>query len=151
MESGTVGDAPADVSLVVVRNRGPGCSTGGVVAVTDAQQPPGGGHHYDQKPADVRFCPLPGSQFHPAGLQPRTLQPLADARKYGQPSVSAGSPGFDRHSITYATPTAPYLRTPQSLNINSFKVNPASPVAHAGIGRAMCGALDGSGTIGCDF
>ena len=101
--------------------------------------------------ATFGFARYPGLDSTPPGYKPVPFSRWQTPGSAASPPCPPDFPGFDRHSITYATPTAPYLTPPQSLNINSFKVNPASPLAHAGVGRAMCGALDGSGAIGCDF
>ena len=60
--------------------------------------------------------------------------------------------GFDAHSLTGGSPFTTTPSAPSGVpNISSFTVNPSSPAATGGIGGAMMGALDGSGTVGCNF
>jgi hypothetical protein len=54
--------------------------------------------------------------------------------------------GYDTHSISGGSP---FSGTPAALNANSFQIT--GPATTAGRNRAACGALDGSGTVGCNF
>jgi len=102
--------------------------------------------------ATFGFALYPGEPSAPPGYNPVTLSRWQTPGSKATPPCPPDFPGFDQHSITYArTAGATFLASPQSAVISSFRINPASPVAHAGIGRAICGALDGSGTVGCDF
>ena len=56
--------------------------------------------------------------------------------------------GFDAHSHAGGLP---FSGTPTPQVSTSFSVNTSSPAYTGGIGGAICGALDGSGTVGCDF
>jgi hypothetical protein len=56
--------------------------------------------------------------------------------------------GFDAHSHTGGLP---FSGTPTAQVPTSFSVNASSPAYTGGIGGAICGALDGSGTVGCNF
>ena len=56
--------------------------------------------------------------------------------------------GFDAHSHTGGLP---FSGTPIAQVPTSFSVNASSPAYTGGIGGAICGALDGSGTVGCNF
>jgi len=62
-------------------------------------------------------------------------------------ATPAGFPGFDLHS-TYTT-TSPFAGTPSSNNVSSFII--AGSATTAGQNGAAVGALDGSGTVGCNF
>jgi hypothetical protein len=52
--------------------------------------------------------------------------------------------GCDQNSVQVSTP--PFTGTPTALSPSSFTVN-----SSAVIGGVTCGALDGSGLVGCDF
>lgn len=54
--------------------------------------------------------------------------------------------GYDANSVTGGSP---FSSTPAALNINSFATT--GPATTAGRNGAACGALDGSGTVGCSF
>jgi len=54
--------------------------------------------------------------------------------------------GYDANSVSGGSP---FSGTPAALNATSFQVTGAA--ATAGRNGAACGALDGSGTIGCNF
>lgn len=54
--------------------------------------------------------------------------------------------GFDASSAIGATP---FITTPSALNINSFAITGIALTT--GIGGTPCGALDGSGPVGCNF
>ena len=56
--------------------------------------------------------------------------------------------GFDAHSHTGALP---FSGTPTAQVPTSFSLNTSSPAYTGGVGGAICGALDGSGTVGCNF
>ena len=56
--------------------------------------------------------------------------------------------GFDSHSHTGALP---FSATPTAQVPTSFSLNTSSSAYTGGVGGAICGALDGSGTVGCDF
>jgi hypothetical protein len=56
--------------------------------------------------------------------------------------------GFDAHSHTGGSP---FSGIPAAQVPTSFSVNTSSPAYTGGIGGAICGALDGSGTVGCNF
>ena len=56
--------------------------------------------------------------------------------------------GFDAHSHTGGSP---FSGTPTAQTPSSFALNPASAANTGGIGGVTCGALDGSGTVGCNF
>jgi hypothetical protein len=73
------------------------------------------------------------------------------------PTFYTGSPisysswqslGFDAHSHTGGSP---FSATPTAQVPSSFAINTASAAYTGGIGGAICGAIDGSGTVGCDF
>jgi hypothetical protein len=55
--------------------------------------------------------------------------------------------GLDVHSTTLSS--NPFTGTPSEANANSFAIT--GPATTAGVGGAACGALDGSGPIGCNF
>lgn len=57
------------------------------------------------------------------------------------------SKGYDTHSANLAS--TPFVTTPANLSINSFSTIGAANTA--GQGGAICGALDGSNTVGCGF
>jgi Right handed beta helix region len=54
--------------------------------------------------------------------------------------------GFDVNSVSGGSP---FSSTPSALNINSFQIT--GPATTAGRNGKACGALDGSGTVGCNF
>ncbi len=56
--------------------------------------------------------------------------------------------GFDAHSRTGGLP---FSGKPTTQVPTSFSLNTSSAAYSGGIGGAICGALDGSGTVGCDF
>ena len=56
--------------------------------------------------------------------------------------------GFDVDSTVGGTGVSPFAGTPASMNYQSFSV---TSIANVGIGGATCGAVDGSGSIGCNF
>ena len=58
-----------------------------------------------------------------------------------------GSPNFyDSHTTFFSG--SPFLTTPQPLQWTTFAVGPG---ANVGVNGATCGAVDGSGPIGCNF
>jgi parallel beta helix pectate lyase-like protein len=56
--------------------------------------------------------------------------------------------GFDAHSNTGGSP---FSGTPSAQVPSSFAVNTSSAAYTGGISGAICGAIDGSGLVGCDF
>jgi hypothetical protein len=54
--------------------------------------------------------------------------------------------GYDVNSVSGGSP---FSGTPTSLNINSFQIT--GPATTAGRNGVACGALDGSGQVGCNF
>ena len=106
-----------------------------MVAATGSRRPPGASHTV-MPTWDSNYY-LSNPQFSPTG---NALSLVSFASWQGL--------GFDVHSHTGGTP---FSATPAALNISSFTVNPASAAATGGIGGVMCGALDGSGSIGCNF
>jgi hypothetical protein len=56
--------------------------------------------------------------------------------------------GFDANSLSGGSP---FATTPSAVNVSSFALNPSSPAYTGGIGGAIMGALDGSGTVGTNF
>jgi hypothetical protein len=54
--------------------------------------------------------------------------------------------GYDKNSVSGGSP---FSSTPAALNINSFQIT--GPATTAGRSGKACGALDGSGTVGCNF
>jgi hypothetical protein len=55
--------------------------------------------------------------------------------------------GFDAHSKTLSS--SPFLSAPAEAITGSFAIS--GPATTAGKGGVACGALDGSGLVGCDF
>jgi len=56
--------------------------------------------------------------------------------------------GFDAHSHTGGSP---FSGTPTAQVPSSFALNSASAAYSGGLGGTICGALDGSGSVGCNF
>jgi Right handed beta helix region len=56
--------------------------------------------------------------------------------------------GFDTHSHTGPSP---FSGTPTAQVVSSFAVSSSSAAYSGGVAGAICGALDGSGTVGCNF
>lgn len=56
--------------------------------------------------------------------------------------------GFDAHSNTGGLP---YASTPSALNMSSFTISNASAANTGSNTGGICGALDGTGSIGCNF
>jgi hypothetical protein len=56
--------------------------------------------------------------------------------------------GFDAHSHTGGSP---FSSKPTAQAPTSFSVSSSSAAYTGGVGGAICGALDGSGTVGCNF
>jgi hypothetical protein len=54
--------------------------------------------------------------------------------------------GYDGNSVIGGSP---FSSTPAALNINSFQIT--GPATTAGRNGKACGALDGTGTVGCNF
>lgn len=69
------------------------------------------------------------------------------AGQYALPIATWKGYGFDAHSVILAS--NPFAGTPAEGNANSFAI--AGPALTAGVGGAACGALDGSGQVGCGF
>jgi hypothetical protein len=57
------------------------------------------------------------------------------------------SVGYDAHSKTLSS--NPFVGVPSEANTGSFAIT--GPATTAGKGGVACGALDGSGLVGCDF
>jgi hypothetical protein len=55
--------------------------------------------------------------------------------------------GYDAHSILLGS--NPFTATPSETNSASFAIS--GPATTAGMGGVPCGALDGSGSVGCNF
>jgi hypothetical protein len=55
--------------------------------------------------------------------------------------------GFDAHSKTLSS--SPFVSAPSEAMTGSFAIS--GPATTAGKGGVACGALDGSGLVGCDF
>ena len=55
--------------------------------------------------------------------------------------------GYDTHSSTLTT--SPFTGTPAEANYLSFAIS--GPAVTAGKGGVACGAVDGTGSVGCDF
>jgi hypothetical protein len=70
-----------------------------------------------------------------------------NAGQYALPSSTWKGYGLDAHSILLAS--NPFTGTPSEANSSSFAI--AGPATTAGVGGAVCGALDGTGQIGCNF
>jgi hypothetical protein len=67
--------------------------------------------------------------------------------QYGLASSTWKSFGLDTHSSLLAS--NPFTGAPSEANWSSFAI--AGPATTAGVGGHICGAVDGSGPIGCDF
>lgn len=78
-----------------------------------------------------------GMTFASAWATGLSALPLTSWRKYG----------YDTHSILLSS--NPFTGTPAEANTSSFAIN--GPAAIAGQGGMPCGALDGSGLVGCNF
>jgi hypothetical protein len=70
-----------------------------------------------------------------------------NAGQYALPLSTWKGYGLDAHSVLLAS--NPFSATPSEANSNSFAI--AGPATTAGVGGAVCGAVDGSGQIGCNF
>lgn len=55
--------------------------------------------------------------------------------------------GYDHHSTTLVA--SPFAGRPSEPDYTTFAI--AGPATTAGIGGGVCGAVDGSGRVGCDF
>ena len=55
--------------------------------------------------------------------------------------------GYDKHSTTLSS--SPFTATPKEADYTSFAVS--GPATTAGTGGVACGAVDGTGPVGCDF
>jgi hypothetical protein len=67
--------------------------------------------------------------------------------QYALPFSTWKGYGLDAHSVQLAS--NPFTGTPSEANATSFAIT--GPATTAGVGGAMCGALDGSGPVGCNF
>jgi hypothetical protein len=70
-----------------------------------------------------------------------------NAGQYALPISNWKGYGLDAHSITLSS--NPFTGTPSESNPTSFAIS--GPATTAGVGGAVCGAVDGSGPIGCNF
>jgi hypothetical protein len=70
-----------------------------------------------------------------------------NAGQYGLPLLTWKAYGLDTHSILLSS--NPFTGTPSETNSSSFAIT--GPATKAGVGGAICGALDGTGAVGCDF
>jgi hypothetical protein len=87
-----------------------------------------------------------------------TLAPQWDYNYYlTEPTFYTGSSisytawqalGFDAHSHIGGSP---FSGTPVAHVPSSFALNPSSAAYTGGVGGKSCGALDGSGSVGCNF
>ena len=66
---------------------------------------------------------------------------------YGWPLSKWQGFGYDKDSTTLTS--SPFTGSPSEANTASFAIS--GPAATAGKGGVSCGALDGSGAVGCDF
>ncbi len=57
--------------------------------------------------------------------------------------------GYDANSVAMAS--TPFTGAPAAATPSSFAISVSSPAYTAGVGGAICGALDGSGSVGCNF
>lgn len=66
---------------------------------------------------------------------------------YAWPLAKWQSYGYDKNSTTLTS--SPFTGSPSEADAASFAI--AGPAVTAGKGGVACGALDGSGPVGCDF
>lgn len=67
--------------------------------------------------------------------------------QYALPMSTWKGYGLDAHSILLSS--NPFTGAPSEANSSSFAIT--GPATTAGVGGAVCGALDGTGPIGCNF
>ena len=78
-----------------------------------------------------------GMTFGEAWAAGKSAWPLSQWQNYG----------YDTHSTTLTA--SPFTGTPAEANYSSFTIS--GPAATAGRGGVACGAVDGTGPVGCDF
>lgn len=99
-----------------------------------------------------------GFAMYPNAPQPRgvTLQLLSGWQRANAPNTPPGFPGYDKnsHYLTqspFATKPVP-VRTPADIQSYALDTSwTANAALDGGVDGATCGALDGSGSVGCDF
>ncbi len=77
--------------------------------------------------------------------------------RFGGPDGSVGitlsawqsTYGFDENSVSLSS--TPFTSTPTSTEVDTFEISSSSPAYTAGVSGAICGAMDGSGSVGCNF
>ncbi len=69
------------------------------------------------------------------------------AGDYGWPLSKWQGYGYDTHSATLTT--SPFTGRPSEPDYTSFAIE--GPATTAGVGGVACGAVDGTGRVGCDF